>query len=145
MFYNSNAVPSNVHLQFRPASLLTSKKDLQGKTLGNGNKPNSEANNRSCFPLRSREILRECKFGDHIFPTHPSKCTEAYKEPNPLFTRKRPGRELRLLHLKQHSLTWQNIWLTPFIASQIIFLLFSFFAHVYTKQLSLLFIPVMNF
>lgn len=26
MLYNSSAVPSNVHLQFRPASLLTSKK-----------------------------------------------------------------------------------------------------------------------
>lgn len=140
MLYNNNAVPSNVHLWYRP---VYGKRDWQVKTLKMGNNPDCKSDNRSCFPLETREISGEWKFGGHILPILRSKFTVVHKEPNSLFTRKRLQKELRLSSQEQCSLTWQNIRAMAFMAPQIIFC--CAFIHVYTKQLSLLFTPGMNF
>ena len=56
------------------------KRDWQVKTLGTGNNPNCKAGKRSRFPLLTREISGEDKFGDHILPIPPSQCTQVYKQ-----------------------------------------------------------------
>lgn len=127
----SNAISPNVHLWFRPAR-LRKKRDWWVKTPEIGHNADCKAGNRSLYPLHSREISGECKFGDHILPIPSSQCTEAYKQPIPLFTRKRPREELRLLFWKkQYSLTWQKIWLMFFMAPQIYFCVCCFL-HMYT-------------
>lgn len=60
-------------------------------------------------------------------PSPPCKCTEAYKQPDPLFTRYRQKKEWRLLYQKPR-LTRQNVWVMPFMTPQIL----RGFLHMYT-------------
>lgn len=88
--------------------------------------PNHRAK-RKQSPSPCEEMAEEWKFDGHVLPSLPCKCTEAYKQPDPLFTRYRPKKEQRLLYQKP-CLTRQNVWLMPFMMPQIS----QCFLHMYT-------------
>lgn len=78
-------------------------------------------------PSHCEEMAGEWKFDGHVLPSPPCKCTEAYKPPDPLFTRYRQKKEQRLLYQKP-CLTRQNVWVMPFMTPQIL----RGFLHMYT-------------